>query len=46
MYKNHRDGTGFEGLKGSWREVDAWNCEMPGKAVVKAQPQLQLMAQD
>lgn len=25
-------GTGFEGVKWSWREAEAWHCDRPGKA--------------
>jgi len=25
--KDHPGGTSFEGLKGSWRAVEAWHCE-------------------
>ena len=31
--KSHSGGTGFEGMKGSWRAAEAWNCERPGKAI-------------
>jgi hypothetical protein len=27
MCKNHLGGTGFEGMKGSWRASEAWHCE-------------------
>jgi hypothetical protein len=33
MCKNHPGGTGFEGMKGSCREAEAWHCERPGKAI-------------
>ena len=33
--KSHPDGTGFEGMKGSWRTADAWYCESPGEATGK-----------
>jgi hypothetical protein len=33
MNKNYSGGTGFEGMKGSWRAAEAWNCERPGKAI-------------
>ena len=33
MCKSHLGGTGFEGMKGSWRAAEAWNCERPGKAI-------------
>ena len=33
MCKNYSGGTGFEGMKGSWRAAEAWNCERPGKAI-------------
>ena len=26
-------GTGFEGMKGSQRETEAWHCERPRKAI-------------
>lgn len=29
--KNHPGGTGFKGIKGSWRAAEAWHCERPGK---------------
>jgi hypothetical protein len=32
MFKNYPDGTGFEGMKGSWRAAKSWFCERPGKA--------------
>jgi hypothetical protein len=25
----------FEGVKGSWKAVEAWHCERPGKAIGK-----------
>ena len=31
MYKNHPDGTGFAGMKGSWRAAEACHYESPGK---------------
>jgi hypothetical protein len=33
MFKNHPGGTGFEGMKGSWRTAEAWQCERPWKAI-------------
>jgi len=33
MCKSHPGGTGFEGMKGSWRAAEAWYCERPGKAI-------------
>ena len=33
MCKNHPGGTGFEGMKGSWRAAQVWPCERPGKAI-------------
>ena len=33
MCKNHPGGTGFEGMKGSWRAAEAWDCERPWKAI-------------
>ena len=33
MCKNHPDGTGFEGIKGSWRAAEAWHCERPWEAI-------------
>lgn len=33
MYKNHTDGSGFEGMKGSQRATEAWQCERPGKVI-------------
>jgi hypothetical protein len=32
MCKNHPGGTGFEGMKGSWRAAEAWDCERPREA--------------
>ena len=32
MCKNHPGGTGFEGMKGSCRAVEARQCERPWKA--------------
>jgi hypothetical protein len=31
MCKNHPGGTGFEGMKGSWRTAEAWHCERLGE---------------
>jgi hypothetical protein len=36
MCKNYLDGTGFEGMKGSWRAAEAWHCERPSKAIGRA----------
>jgi len=33
MCRSHPGGTGFEGMKGSWRAAEAWHCESPWKAV-------------
>ena len=33
MCKNHPGGTGFEGMKGSWRTAEAWHCERPWQAI-------------
>jgi hypothetical protein len=33
MCKTCPGGTGFEGMKGSWRVAVAWYCERPGKAI-------------
>jgi hypothetical protein len=33
MCKSHPGGTGFEGMKGSYRAAEAWYCERPGKAI-------------
>ena len=33
MCKDHPGSIGFEGMKGSWRAVEAWHCERPGKAI-------------
>ena len=33
MCKDHPGGIGFEGMKGSWRAVEAWHCERPVKAI-------------
>ena len=33
MCKSYPDGTGFEGMKGSYRAAEAWYCERPGKAI-------------
>ena len=33
MCKNQSGGTGFEGVKGSWRAADAWHCEKPWKTI-------------
>ena len=46
MCKNHPGGTGFEGMKGSWRTAEAWHSENLRRPLVKVQPPLQLMAQD
>jgi hypothetical protein len=31
--KNHPAGTGFEGMKRSWRAAEVWPYERPGKAI-------------
>ena len=31
MCKSHPDGTGFDGMKGSWRAAEAQHCERPWK---------------
>ena len=33
MCKSHTGGTGFEGMKESWRTAEAWHCESPQKAI-------------
>jgi hypothetical protein len=33
MYKSHLGGTGFGGMRGSWKAAEAWHCERPRKAV-------------
>ena len=33
MCKSHPGGTGFEGMKGSWRAAEARHCERPWKAI-------------
>ena len=33
MCKVHLGGSGFVGMKGSWRAAKAWNFERPGKAI-------------
>jgi hypothetical protein len=33
MCKGHPGGTGFEGMMGLWRAVEAWYCEWPWKAI-------------
>jgi hypothetical protein len=33
MCKSHPGGTGFEGMRGSWREAEAWQCERSGKVI-------------
>ena len=33
MCKGHLGGTGYEGMKGSWRAAEAWHCEYPGEAI-------------
>jgi hypothetical protein len=42
MYKTHPGGTGFEGMKKSWRTAGAWHHE---RHLVKVKPQLKLTAQ-
>jgi hypothetical protein len=33
MCKSNPGGTGFEGMKGSWRAAEAQHCETSGKAI-------------
>ena len=33
MFKNQPGGTGFEGIKGSWRTAEAWHYERLWKAI-------------
>ena len=33
MYKSPGYGSGFEGMKGSWRTAEAWHSERPGETV-------------
>jgi hypothetical protein len=33
--KSHSNGTGFVGIKESWRTAEAWDCEMPRKAIAE-----------
>ena len=33
MCKSHPGGTGFEGMKVSWRRAEAWHCERSWKAI-------------
>ena len=33
MSKSHPGGTACEGMKGPWRDAEAWHCERPGKAI-------------
>jgi hypothetical protein len=33
MCKNHPGGSGFEGMKGSWRAAETWHHESPGKDI-------------
>jgi hypothetical protein len=33
MLKNHLGCTGFEGMRESYRVVEVWHCERPGKAI-------------
>ena len=35
MCKGHPGGTGFEGMKGLSRAVEAWHCERSWKAIGK-----------
>jgi hypothetical protein len=35
MCNSHPGGTGFEGMKGSWRAAEAQDCERPWKAIGK-----------
>ena len=33
MYKSRPGGTGFEGIKASWKTADSRHCERPGKTI-------------
>ena len=33
MYMNQPNGTGFEGMKGSWRAAEAWYYKRPWEAI-------------
>jgi hypothetical protein len=33
MCKSHPSGTGFEGMKRSWKAADVWHCERQWKAI-------------
>ena len=33
MGVSHPGGSGFEGIKGSWRAAEVWHCERPGEAI-------------
>jgi hypothetical protein len=33
--RNHSGGTGFEGMKGSWRAAEVWHCERELKVIVE-----------
>ena len=33
MCKSYPGGIGFEGMKGSHRAAEAWQCERPWKAI-------------
>ena len=46
MCKRHLGGTGFEGLKGSWRATEAWHCERPGQATDEGAASIALMVQN
>ena len=37
MIKSHPGGTGFEGMKVSWRAAEVWHCESHGRPLVKVQ---------
>ena len=36
-------GTGFEGMRGSWRAAEAWHCERSGEAAEELFHQEQLI---
>jgi hypothetical protein len=46
MFKSYPGGTGFEGMKGSQRAAEAWQCERPWKVIGEGAALLQLIAQD
>jgi hypothetical protein len=35
MCKSHPGGTGFEGMRGSWRAAEAWYCARAWKVINK-----------